>query len=273
MSMLHLSREGIFPLANAATGFNLAGTVQGEGKWAGTPSLFVRTQGCNLRCIWTDENGRAQTCDTAHTSFFASEAMHMAVEDVFSTIKANCGKIRHVVITGGEPLLQAREVAQLLQMLRTDGFKTTLETNGTIFCQEAIEQCSLVSISPKLPSSFPTKQKLQQLGLSESDVTRNHSRIALNLSVLQQIIDCAKAAGGIVQLKFVVSSPGDESEIAKIVNNLHGIDNEDVMLMPMGIDHAAMQRNGLIATQIAIRNGWRFSPRLHIELFGNKEGV
>ncbi len=273
MSDIVLSREGIFPLKDAATGFHIAGTIQGEGKYAGEPSIFIRTQGCNLRCIWSGEDGRPQICDTSHTSFYAFGGIKMSVEEILAIINQNRGEIHHVVLTGGEPLLQGNEAAQLLRLLRESGFVTTLETNGTIFCREAIEQSSLVSISPKLRSSNPTKEKLCMLGLSENEMTRHHAEKALNIITLQDIIDCARENGNDVQLKFVIATMNDEEEIANIVSQLHGISGEDVLLMPMGVTHEALQQNGLIATQIAIKNGWRFSPRLHIELFGNKEGV
>lgn len=277
MPTVYLSREGIFPITadghgNAVkppTGYAFAGTIQGEGKLAGVPSLFVRTQGCNLRCVWTSPDGRPCTCDTSHTSFGGGYAAPAEAADILATIRRNRGNIRHVVITGGEPLLQADALLPVVEALRADGMHVTIETNGTIFHPAIVGAASLMSISPKLSGSEPTPSKLAQLGLQPDANTQRHQSIAIDTGALQSIIDHADD----VQLKFVVSAAADEAEIQSLLSQLTVRSTLDVVLMPMGITPEEIAVNSHIAVPMAIRNGWRYTPRLHITMFGNREGV
>ena len=112
-------------------------SIQGEGELAGTPSVFVRTTGCNLRCWF---------CDTAYTSW-RPEGLHQSWEQLLDQIKAfDC---LHVVVTGGEPLLQP-EIVPLTQALTQLGKFVTVETAGTV---ERPVHADLMSISPKRPNS------------------------------------------------------------------------------------------------------------------------
>ncbi len=94
-------------------------SIQGEGMLAGVPSFFIRTSGCNLRCVW---------CDTPYTSW-APEGARVAVDELL--LLAERSGLRHVVITGGEPLLQ-REIGTLIAELTARGHHVTVETAGTI---------------------------------------------------------------------------------------------------------------------------------------------
>ncbi|MDP6599438.1 MAG: 7-carboxy-7-deazaguanine synthase QueE [Candidatus Poribacteria bacterium] len=115
-------------------------SIQGEGQLVGLPSVFFRTSYCNLRCIW---------CDTPYTSW-QPEDKDISVEDAVVAILAyDC---QQVVITGGEPFMQAKELTLLCQQLRQQGQHITIETNGTLFQQV---EANLLSISPKLASSSP----------------------------------------------------------------------------------------------------------------------
>src|SRR4051812_42191805 len=115
-------------------------SVQGEGSLVGVPSIFVRTTGCNLRCSW---------CDTPYTSW-------NPVGDEFSVAAilertAQYAAARHVVITGGEPMI-APGVVDLSERMRERGMHITFETAGTVYAPVA---CDLMSISPKLSNSTP----------------------------------------------------------------------------------------------------------------------
>ena len=266
-SYLRLSREGIFPITRnckgesveRATGFTLPGTIQGEGKLAGTPSLFVRLQGCNLRCLWHLPDGTPCPCDTSHT-WDVNGGRVMSVEDIVRTIDLNIGKMRHVVITGGEPYLQPDGLSDLLLSLEERGIHTTIETNGLygkMTKMGGMPLANLTSISPKLTNS----------GLDAEGVERS----AQGTGVL---VHAAKRAHGDVQVKFVISSAQDEDEIKEYFYlTLRILKPSDIIVMPLGSTTGQLAQTSPIALAMALRNGWRFGPRLHISLFGNKEGT
>ncbi len=226
----------------------LFASVQGEGGWVGIPSTFVRLSGCNLRCVW---------CDTPYASW-NPEGEFIELEDLVE--KINATGLSHVVLTGGEPMLSDAIVA-LTQELRRLGKVITIETAGTIFRDLA---CDLMSISPKLAHSAPP------IETSENWHAR-HEAARLNIEVLTQLLEAYNC-----QLKFVVSgtdlSP-QVQEIKNLLNLLPKVAPESVLLMAEGV-----VADGLHATQtrlvpICMEQGWRLSPRLHIDLFGNQRGT
>jgi len=133
-------------------------SLQGEGKLTGTPSVFVRTSGCNLRCWF---------CDSYHTSWEPTHAT-MSVDDIVEEVQSH-EDADHVVLTGGEPLIHDDAVT-LLEQLDDLGYHTTVETNGTIHRDAPID---LASISPKLASSTPTPKKTPRAMASGQTVMKN----------------------------------------------------------------------------------------------------
>ena len=113
--------------------------MQGEGLLTGTPSVFVRASGCNLRCWF---------CDTPYASW-TPEGEDLSVDEILAQVERH--DCRHVVITGGEPMLFA-ELIPLTAALRAAGRHITIETAGTLYLPV---QCDLMSISPKLANSTP----------------------------------------------------------------------------------------------------------------------
>lgn len=227
-------------------------SIQGEGKLAGVPSWFVRFSGCNLRCAW---------CDTPYASW-APESRQREVQNLIEeAARAKSGRITHAVITGGEPMMftQAEEVASAL---RSMGMHITIETAGTIFRQIA---CDLMSISPKLSNSTPLSDDPRDAG---GIWRERHEARRLNPATLQQLIDASPA----FQLKFVVSERGQLGEIEKLLASLQGWSSDDVLLMPEGVTVAALSGRHWIVDE-CLKRGWRYCPRLHIELFGNVRGT
>lgn len=219
-------------------------SIQGEGKLVGVPSVFVRASGCNLRCIW---------CDTPYASW-NPQGENIPVDELVMQIAA--WKTHHVVVTGGEPMIMP-EIVQLCAALRQNGHHITIETAATVFEPAAVD---LASMSPKLANSTPW---------DHPELADKHERQRLNVPVIQKFIDSAPD----FQLKFVVSAMEDLDEIQNLLGQLHGWQPSDVLLMPEGIDSATLdERTGWIAD--ACKNtGFRYCPRLHIALYGNKRGT
>jgi 7-carboxy-7-deazaguanine synthase len=215
-------------------------SVQGEGSLVGVPSFFIRTSGCNLRCAW---------CDTPYTSW-NPEGVEMSLDQIVNEVKAH--PARHVVVTGGEPMI-APEIIPLCERLRTAGLHITVETAGTVFKPVA---CDLMSISPKLSNSTPTGNWAAQ-----------HDRLRINREVLRQLM-----ARYEYQLKFVMASPADVEELRALVGSLEA-DPGRVILMPEGVDREVLRERGVWLAEICKSEGFRFSPRLHVDLYGNRRGV
>ena len=220
-------------------------SIQGEGRLVGTPSLFIRTSGCNLRCVW---------CDTPYTSW-RPEGSSWPLARVLRRVDQY--STRHVVITGGEPLLAA-EIEDLTTALRLKGKHVTIETAGTIFKPV---HCDLVSLSPKLANSTPWKRERGKFAAM-------HEERRLDLPVLQKYLD-----GYDYQLKFVVDKKDDFTEIRAIVDRLKNVDPARVLIMAQGTTQKQLgEKTGWIV-DLCLRHGYGFTPRLHIELFGNRRGT
>ena len=150
----------------------------------------------------------------------------------------------------------------------------TIESNATIFDAEVAANVDLISLSPKLANSDPNAQKLEAVGLSASGPFVYHAERRRQITVIQQWIDAMNWKAGEFQLKFVVAKPDEEHEIKEqFLAHLTGYKASDVLLMPLGANMDELAQTTPLALQMAVRNGWRFSPRIHIELFGSKQGV
>ena len=172
----------------------------------------------------------------------------------------NAGPIRHIVLTGGEPLLQVKELKALCQKLKSDNrFHLTLETNATLFDPELVRYIDLFSLSPKLSSSYT--------GASPLSIQR------LNPECIQQYISSARQYQKDFQLKFVYACDEDIDEIQQLLSVLQAWKNDDILLMPLGGAPEIMRRNMRKTLEHCIRNNWRYCDRLHISLFGDKAGV
>ena len=164
-------------------------SIQGEGMLAGVPSVFIRTSGCNLRCVW---------CDTPYTSW-QPEGKDMTLDAILEVIRPH--RATHAVVTGGEPML-FEETVTLTDRLRALGMHITIETAGTVFRPVA---CDLMSISPKLANSTPWEREGGRWAAQ-------HERLRYQPALLKQLM-----ASYPYQLKFVVSAPTDLDEIQTIL--------------------------------------------------------
>ena len=221
-------------------------SVQGEGKLAGVPSVFVRASGCNLRCVW---------CDTPYASW-SPEGEEIGVTEIVARVREFGA--RHVVITGGEPMIMP-DIVELCVALRAEGKHITIETAATVY--KAIP-ADLASLSPKLSNSTPHAREGGKFAAS-------HEKNRLNIPVIQQFID----GSADYQLKFVVSEEPDVCEIEKILGMLERWKPEDVLLMPEGTDSQSLAERAPWVAETCKRKGFRYCPRIHVELYGNRRGT
>lgn len=223
-------------------------SVQGEGTLVGTPSRFIRVSGCNLRCAW---------CDSPKTSW-EPEKTTVPLDELVEQCKDGP---RHVVLTGGEPLLFPG-IARLSQRLRERGHHVTIETAATVWL-EGLE-CDLLSASPKLAHSTPWERAPQ--------LADRHEQRRLALDVLGRMLERYSW-----QLKFVVRAhdPGaldaDLEEIEDLVQKLSvPVQHRDrVLLMPECIDQKRLSADYRALVPALQKTGFRLGERLHIELFGH----
>lgn len=220
-------------------------SLQGEGSLVGVPSVFVRTSGCNLRCTW---------CDTPYTSW-SPEGAEMSISEIVAEVRRHSAAT-HVVITGGEPMITPG-IITLTEQLSARHYHITVETAGTVFHPV---QCHLMSISPKLANSTPIDR-------DGGRWAANHDRLRIQPAVLQEL--CATYPH---QLKFVVMNPSDLEEITELLSDIQA-KRENVVLMPEGRDAAALHERSLWLAEICKERGYRFSPRLHIDIWGDRRGV
>jgi 7-carboxy-7-deazaguanine synthase len=221
-------------------------SIQGEGKLMGVPSVFVRASGCNLRCVW---------CDTPYASW-NPEGAEVSVDEIVRRVAEF--ETRHVVLTGGEPTIMP-DFSQLCRALKARDHHITVETAATVFAEGRVD---LASCSPKLSNSTP-------LDRDGGRFAQTHEKQRLNVDVIQQWIDAAED----VQLKFVVSAPEDLREIEPILSRLHGFSPDDVLLMPEGTDAATLDVRSPWLADLCKQTGFRYCPRLHIQLYGNRRGT
>jgi 7-carboxy-7-deazaguanine synthase len=219
-------------------------SIQGEGSLVGVPSVFVRTSGCNLRCTW---------CDTPYTSW-SPEGENLSIEQIVGRVTGFGAS--HVVITGGEPMI-APEMIALTEIFDDKGTHITIETAGTVYQPV---RCHLMSISPKLANSTPWQREAGRWAAQ-------HERLRYNPDVLRRL-----AAEYPYQVKFVVASPDDLPEIETVQREL-AIPAANVILMPEGVNRDILRERGLWLAEICKQRGYRFSPRLHVELWGDRRGI
>lgn len=220
-------------------------SIQGEGRLMGVPSAFVRTTGCPLRCVW---------CDSEYTSW-QPRGEPYTMEEIFSRLTEL--STRHVVVTGGEPLM-ASGIESLCAGLRQRGYHITVETAAVLFKEIA---CDLASLSPKLSNSIPHQREGGRWA-------KRHDRLRLRFEVIQAFIERSD-----YQIKFVVDRAEDIEEVQAILSELRGVDAAKVLLMPRGTSREELAERGLWVADLCKRYGFRYCPRLHIELYGNRRGT
>ncbi|WP_324665483.1 7-carboxy-7-deazaguanine synthase QueE [Haloarcula sediminis] len=229
-------------------------SLQGEGRLAGVPSVFVRTSGCNLRCWF---------CDSYHTSWEPTGDWY-SVDDIVAAVDDYDAD--HVVLTGGEPLVHDASV-DLLSALADRGYHTTVETNGTIPVDAPID---LASVSPKLESSTPTPERDPK---GDGEWADRHEDRRLDVDTLAALVENYET-----QLKFVVTGPADMAEIEALVGDVRDaadapVPDDDVLLMPEGRTREQLDETRRVVADLALEYGYRYTPRLHVDLWNDAPGT
>ena len=236
------------PLVLAATTpgeAEIFASLQGEGPSAGKPCAFVRLSRCNLACAW---------CDTAYTWRFAGPgAYDRKAEQVVLSAAETAQRIRalaqdRLVITGGEPLLQAPALARLLALL--PGMHIEVETNGTVAPPPALDaRVHQYNVSPKLA----------------------HSGNAASKALVPERL-AAFAADPRAFFKFVVARPADLDEVLAL-RDAYAMPPERLFAMPEGTASATLRARLAWLAPLAAAHGLRVSDRLHIHLYGDTRGT
>ncbi|QGN55280.1 7-carboxy-7-deazaguanine synthase QueE [Novosphingobium sp. Gsoil 351] len=224
-------------------------SLQGEGPSAGRPSVFVRLSNCNLACAW---------CDTAYTwRFDGPDAFERKPNQIVLSEAETAdrilalgaaGRIGRLVVTGGEPLLQAPALAKLLALL--PAMHVEIETNGTVAPPRGLDALiHQYNVSPKLA----------------------HSGNAAQLALIPERL-AAFAADPRAFFKFVTAAPGDVAEVLALAAT-YAIPRERLFLMPEGTDSATLRTRSRWLADVCAREGLRLSDRLHIHLYGDTRGT
>ena len=227
-------------------------SLQGEGPSQGRPCAFVRLSRCNLACVW---------CDTAYTWRFEGDnrphrapltyerkanQVTLGEEEAARRIAA-LGQPR-LVVTGGEPLLQASAVARMLAFL--PDMRVEIETNGTVAPPPALDALvAQYNVSPKLAHSG------------------NPADLALPPERLR-----AWAAEPRAAFKFVVARPADIEEVLELAERF-AIPRERVWLMAEGTDAATLEAREAWLAPLCLEHGLTLSKRMHIQLYGDTRGT
>ena len=218
---------------------------QGEGRLTGTPSVFVRTSGCNLRCWF---------CDTLYASW-SPQGQDLPVHEIFDQIVMH--DCEHVVLTGGEPMLFA-ELIPLCHSLKSASCHITIETAGTLYLPVT---CDLMSISPKFASSAPAVD-------NHPAWNDRHERTRYSPQVIGQLLREYN-----YQIKFVIDSPNDCETAECYLREFPEIDRNRVYLMPQGTDLQQLLCVKRWLYPYCQQHKLHFCPRKQIEWFGLVEGT
>jgi 7-carboxy-7-deazaguanine synthase len=269
-------------------------SIQGEGKWVGTPSVFLRTFGCNLTCegfgqprdnhIPEEEMPHMKMDISAVTSVedlpvvdigcdssasWSAKYKHLSpfatTDELAYKISeyAPWSKDNHLVITGGEPLLGWQKAyIELLDNIYLDELThLTFETNGS---KKVIPEFSDYLNMRDIDVTWMCSPKLSLTGEDQSITIDPESLLSMN-----------KVNNSNINLKFVIRDEEDITEVQDAITKYTdaGVVIEDVYLMPEGATLEGQELTERNVADICMKWAYKFSPRLHISLYGNSWGT
>ncbi|NPA82793.1 MAG: 7-carboxy-7-deazaguanine synthase QueE [Epsilonproteobacteria bacterium] len=244
-------------------------SFQGEGKYAGTPSIFIRLGGCNLKCegfqstaISPIDGKKLKGCDSIravnrkHFSFLWEKITSPSalIAKIENLIPKNCKP--DIVVTGGEPLLyyKERELIETLKYFLTKKHKITIETNATIFVnfkKYPLYKDIVFAMSVKLSNSGESYEKRVNKKAIDSIIKNTKD------SFFKFVLD-----------KELISSKKAEREIEDIIISYN---NPTVFCMPMGSNAKEVEKNAPAVAEFCIKKCYFYMDRLHIRLWNNEE--
>jgi 7-carboxy-7-deazaguanine synthase len=210
-------------------------SIQGEGATAGTPAVFIRLQGCSVGCTW---------CDTKY-SWDPDAGREVDVDTLVAEALGH--PCRRVVITGGEPLESALFCA-LATSLAAAGFAIEVETSGTVVPPPAAPRDVQWNVSVKLAGS----------GVDPA--------VRINPEAIRAFLRLD------TWWKFVVASEADVDEVLRL-SEQHALPRERILLQPEALRPQELLERAPWVVEACKRHGFRFSPRLHLALWGARRGV
>lgn len=250
-------------------------SLQGEGINQGVPSIFIRSSLCNLHCRWCDTDYTWNWEGTPWPHERDSEPGYQKFSRENYIVEMSIGEIvklltripcHNIILTGGEPLLQ--DTAWLALMTRLTGlhnhasqpppppharqprYRFEVETNGTLVPSEGFDAAvHQYNVSPKLNNSG------------------NEDHLRLRDNALAFFASSHKS-----WFKFVIAETSDLAEIEQLIAR-HHLPKERILLMPEGRDEFTLQSRRLWLADLCRDRGYRYSDRLHIQLWGSKRGV
>lgn len=234
--------------------------IQGEARDCGTPAILIRISGCNMNCQFKDS-----VCDSAYTSW-RPETGKYSLKDIEDLIHAN-PQIKYAFVTGGNPSFKPSLLQEIVNVLKANDLYVAIEDNGTLY--SPFSGVDFVTLSPKLSNSVPkpgtivNDPTMKDYVVTEQDRDK-HEKYRTRYASMRKWIQNYD-----YQLKFVVSDENQLQEVKDIIKELNA-DKNRVYLMPEGINQQQLNSRRQWLVELCIREGFKFTDRLHIVTYGNK---
>jgi 7-carboxy-7-deazaguanine synthase len=228
-------------------------TLQGEGPTVGRAARFLRLAGCNLTCVWCDSafswDPSREDPDRLPRDMTTDEILALLDPRTHDSFNAP-PPVRRLVVTGGEPLLQAAQLVDVVVPLRALGWVVEVETSGSVSPGPFAMLVDQFNVSPKLAHS----------GVAE--------RARLRFPVLNEFARLASAS-----FKFVIEDPCDLDEVTDLLGKLSvPVSPDRVFIMAEGAASSLLLKRSRELADAVVARGWGLTPRWHVLLWDDERG-